>query len=279
MTEHELNIAKYLMELRRLELDEKLAKRDEEFLYRNSTTLITGAISLAAIIVSLSGVAISFSQKEKELALQTGQNERAQSQAVFEANRKWRSDAANYVSANRELIFSGNTKDQIQIREVMILAYPPDIVDALFKGLEQQAKESEKVTWADGRKALDAVLTENSSAVSPQITPVAMLAPTSDSLVELFNGPTRRDVSNSLVREYAKDKKAVIDRLIATVRPEKDPSAYRVNLYVLFTLARIPGHWEGTPEQQQVIKALGESRNMADHTYAQWAKQANEHAK
>jgi len=304
MTEEELNEAKFLLEEhnakredRRFDLEEKRyqlelkrAEREGDFLYRHSTTLITAAISLAAIVVSASGPITAYIQKEKELNQQeilkireqdqTRQQEEGKlKQAQLESDRKWRSDAASYLSTHKEIIFSNNTDDQVRIREVMLLVFPSDVVDAIFKGLEVRATSSaSREVWTGGRKAVDQVVTSNESTVSGARLPPDAYS-SKQSLVELLNGPNRRDASNSLIRDYARNRSGVVTSLNAAIQPESEAIAYRVNLYILFTLARIPDQWEGTAEQIKAIEHLTSSKNMADPTYQKWAKQALSHVK
>jgi len=273
MTEEELNEAKLLLEKRKVELEERKNERENSFSYRHIATII----SLAAVLVSASGPITAYIQKQQEQSLAEAKFKADQE----ESDRKWHIEAVNYLSIHKDIISSNCTDDQIHMREVMLLAFPSNIVDAIFQGLEKRAtSENCKKVWFDGLKAVDQSNTSNESTVSA--TPISIKADSStESLIELLNGPTRRDVSNSLINDYIanKSKAEIIARLIdAANQVEKKATVlYRVHLYILFTLARIPGNWEGDANQIKKIKDLADpskTDNMKDPTYKKWAIQA-----
>lgn len=95
-------------------------------------------------------------------------------------------------------------------------------------------------------------------------------------LVSLFGGPDRRAASDKLVALYAAGQRdQVVSALLGAVVPKEAANSYRVNLYVLYTFARIGPRWEGSREQVRAVEALaGLARYYDDPTYSTWAQKA-----
>lgn len=109
---------------------------------------------------------------------------------------------------------------------------------------------------------------------APQIdTPAATDVAT---LVALFSGPDRRIASDKLIALYAAGKKTeVVSALLGAVAPKEAANSYRVNLYILFTFARIRPTWEGSPAQVSGVQALAALASYYnDRTYSEWARKA-----
>lgn len=87
------------------------------------------------------------------------------------------------------------------------------------------------------------------------------------SLVAKFSGAERLSASNALIELAHTRKRPVIDALIAAIRPEQERAAYRINLYVVFTLARLRGGWSGKPAQVARIRAFKNSVLDQDSTF------------
>ena len=63
---------------------------------------------------------------------------------------KWKLEVATFIAENKEFIFSSNKKDRIRIRDVMIVTFPKDIVEATFQDLSATAPRSDVDTWNEG---------------------------------------------------------------------------------------------------------------------------------
>jgi hypothetical protein len=80
-----------------------------------------------------------------------------------------------------------------------------------------------------------------------------------DELITKFEGDERLSASNALIELARSNPTEVVGKLIAAIRaPEKNLS-YRVNLYIAFTLSRIPGGWIGTKEQLADLQKLADT--------------------
>ena len=66
----------------------------------------------------------------------------------------------------------------------------------------------------------------------------------------------------------------VVNALISGILPTSEKFSYRVNLYIAFTLARVPGGWEGTTEQLSAIDGLRHTPNNDDPTFKKRTKEA-----
>ena len=86
-------------------------------------------------------------------------------------------------------------------------------------------------------------------------------------LISKFTGPERLAASNALVERAKSSPVPVVDALISGLREQDDEASYRFNLYVVFTLARIPNGWPGTDQQRERLIALRSSRNYKDATF------------
>ncbi|MFL6631367.1 MAG: WD40 repeat domain-containing protein, partial [Massilia sp.] len=93
-------------------------------------------------------------------------------------------------------------------------------------------------------------------------------------LIEQLNGPARRTVSDELVKRYERDPSGVIAHLMAAILPDSETKSYRVNLYILRTLARIKSGWRATDADRTALAKLRASKYMSDPTYKGWADQA-----
>jgi alanyl-tRNA synthetase len=92
-------------------------------------------------------------------------------------------------------------------------------------------------------------------------------------LVKQFSTADRLKASNQLVALYPKDHLGVVKALVDAVQPD-NANSYRTNLYIAFTLARIPGGWEAAEPQYQRIQSLKSSVQMKDSTFSRWVAEA-----
>jgi len=187
-------------------------------------------------------------------------------------DRKWKYDTLQFVSSNKDAVFGGDDAERKRIRDVMTVTFPVEVLDKLFSDLEERGKSpEEKATWSEGQKDVDRKVVASTDTTSTTNLPSNIL--NKDELVKQLTSSNRRDVSNSLIEMYKQNKKAVVDALINAILPESDSNSYRNNLYVVYTLARIPDGWEGSDGQAQQIAELRRTRNYADPTFKQWVDQ------
>jgi hypothetical protein len=83
-------------------------------------------------------------------------------------------------------------------------------------------------------------------------------------LVKQFSGSERKVASRQLREMYAERPDVVIDALIKSIVRDTDPAAYRMNLYVAYTLAKIEGGWKGSVDK---LASLRQSRFYDDPTF------------
>lgn len=107
----------------------------------------------------------------------------------------------------------------------------------------------------------------------PQVAP-AISGGIAD-LISKLTGPQRLAASNALIERSRTDSVAVIDALISGLRKQGEEFSYRFNLYVVFTLARIPGGWSGTVSQRDAVLSLRNSANYKnDETFRNRTEEA-----
>jgi hypothetical protein len=272
MTEDELNEAKLALERERFEFEKEKASRESRFFYKNFATVISAAISIAALSVSISQVWVAKIERQRELDQAKFRAASEEQLARDRDDRKWNYDSLQFVSTNKDLIFGENESQRNRIRKVMVVTFPIAILDQLFDDLEEQAKtESEKKTWAEGRKDVE---TRNlNSPNAPQVNVPANIL-NKDELVKQLTSSERLSVSNRLIELYGQNKSGVVSALINAILPQSDKNSYRNNLYIAVTLARISGGWEGSDTQLAAINALKKTENYNDATFQQWINKA-----
>jgi hypothetical protein len=269
MTEEALNQAKFELDRERFEFEKVRTVRERRFFHRNSATVVTAAISLAALAVSISQVWVAHIGKQRELEVTQLQKSQELKLEELREDRKWKYDTLQFVSSNKDAVFAGNDSERKRIRDVMTVTFPIEILDKLFSDLEERGKSpEEKATWSEGQKEVDRKVIAASDIPSRTDLPSNIL--NKDELVKQLTSSERRDVSNSLIELYKQNKKAVVDALINAILPESNKSSYRNNLYLVYTLGRIPDGWEGTDKQAEQIAGLTRTSNYVDPTFKQW---------
>jgi hypothetical protein len=141
MATDDLDRERLSLERARLELESKRLEIEQGFFRRNLGAIITAAVTLIAVSVSGFQVWIAHIASEKEQRL-----------AEIEAERRWRLDVFSIVSTHSDLIFSSDQNKQRQIRNVMLITLPTDIVSALFADLERTSAQAQ--VWSEGRGIL-----------------------------------------------------------------------------------------------------------------------------
>jgi len=273
MTEEELNQAKFELDRERFEFDKEIAARERRFFYRNAATVITAAISLAALAVTISQVWVAYIGKQREIEVAQLQKDKELNLEGLREDRKWKYDTLQFISSNKDAVFGGNDAERKRIRDVMTVTFPIEILDKLFSDLEERGKSpEEKATWSEGQKAVDRKVVASSDISSNTDLPPNILK--KDELVKQLTSSERRDVSNSLIEKYKQNKKPVVDALINAILPDSDKNSYRNNLYIVYTLGRVPGGWEGSDTQAGQITELTHTRNYSDQTFKQWVDKA-----
>jgi len=93
--------------------------------------------------------------------------------------------------------------------------------------------------------------------------------PDAEKIRDVFSGDDRLNLSSSLVSLYKDHPKEVVEELVSAIVPPSgtELNSYRINLYIIFTLARMPTGWVGTQEQYGRIEELGSTANAMDSTF------------
>ena len=269
-----LELQRLRLERRKTAIEVCRARREHRFVLRNSAALIAGSISLLSLVITGYGLVNNYRAQQRDIQLSAEREQRASDESA----RKWRIDATNFIATHKDAILSPEIGDQLQLRSIMLLSFPREIVDTLFARLKAQAADASSArVWEEGRRLIDQqnlgeAAVPDIDAGAPQQVPAA--APNARDLALQLNGPSRRAVSNALVARYAHDRAATIALLADTLQPDQETTSYRVNLYVLFTLARIGGGWVGTKDQRAKIEAQAAGPHAVDPTFRRWAAQA-----
>lgn len=185
MTEQELNEAKLELEREKFEFEKEQkfkfekekAKLESGFFYRNAASIITAAISLAALSVSISQVWVADIARNKEIETTRLQKEKELQLAELREDRRWKYDSLQFISSNKESIFSKDELERKRIRDVIVITFPPELSDKLFSDLEERGEsDAEKDTWIEGQKEVDKILIASPDLASPANLPSDILS-------------------------------------------------------------------------------------------------------
>jgi len=269
---HELEQKRFALEERRFKLDEERAIRERGFLTRNAASLITGVItgliSLATIAISAVVAYNAYRQTDQTRMIE----DRKSQQTKTESDIRWRNDALNYTTAQYEAIYSGEAKKQQRILSLMELAFPKDLMERILAHLKEAAPTNDAPNvWAKAEQKIDK---QDLASDSPVPTIALSGPPTVNTLRDQLYSPERKSVSNALIEQYKNGNKSIVSQLVSAVLPQDDNRSYRTNLYIAYTLARIPGKWEGTNAEVATMTSLQSTTNYKDPTFAQWVDQA-----
>jgi hypothetical protein len=127
-----------------------MRKSDRNFANRYLTIFISSAISLITLIISATQIYVA--EVNKTNALELAKIQKNKELQIVKKNNlmKWKLDLASFIAKNKDFVFSSNIQDRIKIRDVMILTFPADIVQAVFQDLTSTVPRSEKETWSEG---------------------------------------------------------------------------------------------------------------------------------
>jgi len=104
---------------------------------------LTAIVSIAAVLVSLSQVWVAFINKEREMALQQEQQE-----------REWDFRTVKFITDNADVLFGEDSEKQQRLRDVMLVAFPGKVTEALFQRLEETATSTDELRlWRESREA------------------------------------------------------------------------------------------------------------------------------
>ena len=281
MTPEDLSLAKYNLDVRRFRFDRAKAKREQRFLFRNSAVLMSGALSLAAVVVSISSVLNTRQSTRQHLDFQMQETirkakseEQATLRAANETDRKGSLELLQYITVNYDLIYSNKTEKQTRIRNAMELSFPSPALARSFARLAQSAPTTDgpNVWQEEQRKADDAVIT------GPLKRPIGgglmPLPTTREALLVALTGQHRRIEAERLAKLEGDDAVNAVGLLLASLLPQSDRWSYRFNLYSVYTLAKVPRGWAGTPAQLSAVEALKRSGNYRDPTFKSWVDDA-----
>ncbi len=162
MADIDLEREKLALERDRLALERERLSLEGNVLRRNFGVLVTAAVSLGAIFVSLAQVWIAYIGKEREREASSAQLKITEVQGTqrlelerIERERRWKFDAAKFVSENMDMIFSSDDPSRARIRDMMLAVFPDEITGPLFKRLETSLQsEEEKAPWREGQETI-----------------------------------------------------------------------------------------------------------------------------
>lgn len=124
--------------------------RIKTFFKENFSVIVTGLVSLAAVFVSIAQVLVASIDKEKEIALSNANAAEMRRLDEMKATRAWKLDLANFMATHRKDIFSDG-KEGIQIKQIMLATFPPDVTSSVFGSLSRFPDEGSR--WAEAKLA------------------------------------------------------------------------------------------------------------------------------
>ncbi|HXT62509.1 MAG TPA: hypothetical protein VN696_05690 [Pyrinomonadaceae bacterium] len=263
MTEEELNQAKHELERERFEFDKQCSRLENKFLHRNSAAIISASISIAVLSVSIAQVWVARIDKQREAnAADSKQKSETLRQTELD-DRQWNYDSLRFLADNKDVVFGAKSDQQEQLLNVMIVTFPPRVLDSLLHNIK--VRSNNPTFGTEGEKRVDA--SNLSSPTAEGIDLPADILDNPQELVRRLTSADRMEVSNSLIKLYEQNPSRVVTALTNGTLPESDPNSYRNNLYIGVTLGRIPNGWKGPLEN---IAALTGTRNYGDPTFKKW---------
>lgn len=122
-------------------------KSEHGFLQRNLGPLITAIVPVVAVIVSAGQIWVAHIAKEKEIAI---------NQEKFDHQMK--QDLVKFVTENEKELFSSKESERGRIRDIISVAFPPEITEQLFKKLEATVTDEEtKETWRQAQEGIERI--------------------------------------------------------------------------------------------------------------------------
>ncbi|HEX2546603.1 MAG TPA: hypothetical protein VHL79_17100 [Ramlibacter sp.] len=274
MTTEELDLARFALEQRQFRFERAKAKREQDFLFRNSAVLISGALSLATLAVSVAAVLNTRQDTQQQHDFQVEETKRkataeaeATRRAENEANRKGSFELLQYVTTHYDVIYSSESDKQVRIRNAMQLAFPGPALERAFAQLAQTAPTTDGPNvWQQEQRREDDKFIKGPPP-RPQVGGPGRPAPmTQQGVLAALTEKDRRWEAERLA-ELAKTDEGTVELLVSSLLPQTDPRSYRFNLYAAYTLARVEGGWKGSGTQLGKVQALKESGNYKDPTF------------
>jgi hypothetical protein len=154
VSEAEIERERLELDRQRLGIEKRRAEIELRFFHKHLGAVLAAAVSLAGICVSASQIWVAY------IALETTrlQKEKETELAALEKSRQWNLDLAEFVAKHREVIFSGGLEERTRIRNVLMVAFPPEITKPLFERLVITVPEPEKIVWQEALRQIEAVL-------------------------------------------------------------------------------------------------------------------------
>jgi hypothetical protein len=124
-----------------------MSKPEKRFSKRDLGSIITAIVPLVAVILSASQIWVAHIAKEKEISINREQ---------FEHQIK--QDLVQFVTENQQQLFSENEEERVKVRDIISVAFPPEITEKLFIKLETTATgEENKETWRQAQLGIERI--------------------------------------------------------------------------------------------------------------------------
>lgn len=150
----ELDERKLALERERLALERARVHLESRFVRKNFGVIVTAAVSFVAIVVSSAQVWVARIDSKQAIEQARIQKEREIEFANMEQDRRWRLDLTDFIFRHRDSVFSADASDRERVRNVLLVAFPGEITEVLFRRLEGTVPEEEKGTWREAQKKL-----------------------------------------------------------------------------------------------------------------------------
>lgn len=176
----------------------------------------------------------------------------------------------------------------VEVRRQIILALDGYDKRTLEVLLEQTLRPIDPVGFEDFRRSMMDLVADRAAGADPRApslegtssATVPAVTGTSLELVKLLGGPDRLRASNALVELHRTDPAGTVAALFSALVPESPRNnSYTINLYVVFTLARLEPFWGATSEQLRTLESLKQYRSYKDPTFKLRVDQATANAR
>lgn len=140
------------------------------------------------------------------------------------------------------------------------------VLDETNKVVVNEANDEPKSVLDSQLNASDPVVTLPNASQALQDAKLVSSERTIQEIRESLYSNFRRQFSDILVREINDGKQSTVDSLVDAILPSQNIQSYRVNLYIVYTLARSE-KWKASPERKSLLDGLASTPNYRDPTF------------
>jgi len=263
--EFQIEFEKNQIERDKLEFEKIKFKGSNKFVAKNFGLLITSIISIATVFVSY--IQFQKAQSSKELELEISETNLRISE--MEGERRYKFDVTKFIMDNGDKIFEGTSEQQERTKNIMLVAFPPEINEQIFANIKATKSDEESQNiWEKGEVQADKLAERQTFEILRDGESIQYYI----DLLQSPNRDIRQEASKILIRK--KERQVVINMLIDNLKPDGERASYRNNFYIAFTLYKMPEKWASDEARINKVMDLRKSTNYSDYHFKKYIELA-----